>query len=573
MPSDPPPSVDAPASIAPASAASFEPGPSVDVPASIAPASAARFEPAPLDGPPSSGPDTHPDTRPTVLAVRALDVALPDGTVLVAQADLDLAEGQIIALVGPSGSGKSTLVRAVVAPGELRRIGYAVSFAERQLEAPVAFIPQRGALFDHLDVAGNIALAQRAGGTTESVGDILRSVDLDAALAHPGTSVATLSGGQAQRVAVARTLAAGRKILVLDEPSVGLDPLGVRRLARLLVEQARARGVAVLLITHDLALAAGASDRVLFLDPARRALVDVVPTWPGPAELADEDERRAEVARLDAAMERLLDGAAAPAARPRTRRAAIPDGPGHLHVAGAAIRHALDPRLFGPSLGVMARAFKQSFLKPMLFYGVVGALLGFTVLYIIAKMSADLRALAVLRLVGGTYILSLAPPLSAILFAATSGNAINAWLGGMALGRQITALDGIGVPAPRYLWSPAWIALALAYVLTVLVFVAAMIAGGYALFQLYGGKDAIAVLTSDFIDPAPGRAPYLVRGIWLVICYAVAIATIVVQRGVAHKDEAAHVTAAMTSAVVRVTLFVVAMELASVMVLFAVVGK
>ena len=203
----------------------------------------------------------------------------------------------------------------------------------------------------------------------------------------------------------------------------------------------------------------------------------------------------------------------------------------------------------------------------------VGALLGFTVLYVIAKMSVDLRALSVLRLVGGTYILSLAPPLSAILFAATSGNAVNAWLGGMALGRQILALDGIGVSAPRYLWSPAWLALVISYLGTVVVFVAAMILGGFGLFQLYGGQHALAILTSDFVDPAPGRGPYLVRGVWLVLTYAVAIATIVVGSGVAPKDEAAHVTSAMTSAVVRATLFVVAMELASIIVLFAVVGR
>src|SRR5262249_8275367 len=97
---------------------------------------------------------------------------------------------RIIALVGPSGSGKSTLVRALVAPDELRGLGYAVQFVDRRLEAPVAFIPQRGALFDHLDVAGNIALAQRAGGGTEPVTRWLEAVDLDAALARPGTSVA-----------------------------------------------------------------------------------------------------------------------------------------------------------------------------------------------------------------------------------------------------------------------------------------------------------------------------------------------------------------------------------------------
>jgi ABC-type transporter Mla maintaining outer membrane lipid asymmetry permease subunit MlaE len=143
----------------------------------------------------------------------------------------------------------------------------------------------------------------------------------------------------------------------------------------------------------------------------------------------------------------------------------------------------------------------------------------------------------------------------------------------MQLGRQVLALDGIGVPAPRYLWSPAWLALVIAYLGTVVAFVAAMVLGGWVLFQLYGAPHGLAVLTSDFLDPAPGRGPYLVRGIWLAIAYGVAIATIVVGRGVAPKDEAAHVTSAMTSAVVRVTLFVVAMELASILALFAVVGR
>jgi hypothetical protein len=109
--------------------------------------------------------------------------------------------------------------------------------------------------------------------------------------------------------------------------------------------------------------------------------------------------------------------------------------------------------------------------------------------------------------------------------------------------------------------------------LTVGVFIAAMVGGGFILFQTYGQSDAIAILTSDFVDPAPGRGPYLVRGLWLMFTYAIAIATIVVQSGTSPKEEAGHVTAAMTSSVIRTTLFVVAMELASVMVLFAVQGK
>jgi ABC-type nitrate/sulfonate/bicarbonate transport system ATPase subunit/ABC-type transporter Mla maintaining outer membrane lipid asymmetry permease subunit MlaE len=507
-----------------------------------------------------------------VLTVRALEVALPDGTTVVTEVDIELLPGRIISLLGPSGAGKSTLLRALMAPEELQQRGYSVRWEARSLAAEVAFIPQRGALFDHLDVAGNIALAMEAGGKQAEVLPWLAAVDLDASLAEPGTSVATLSGGQAQRLAVARTLAAGRGILVLDEPSVGLDPLGVRKLARLVVKQARERGVAILVITHDLSLAAGVSDTVLFLDPARQRLVPIPSASDGPAELGSEEARQQLIAALDTAASALL-AAEAPAAPARRRKATSARGPNPLRIAGAALLHALSPRLARQASVVFVRALRQSLLKPLPFYAVVGLLLGFSVLYVIAKMSADLRAAAMLRLVGGTYILSLAPPLSAILFASTSGNAVNAWLGGMQLNRQILALEGLGVPLPRYLWSPAWTALFLSYLLTVGVFIAAMVGGGFILFLTYGQSDALAILTSDFVDPAPGRGAYLVRGLWLVFAYAIAIATIVVQSGTSPKEEAGHVTASMTSAVIRTTLFVVAMELASVMVLFALQGK
>ncbi len=515
--------------------------------------------------------------RASALWVRGLTIDLPDGTRVVTEADLELFPGQVVSVLGPSGSGKSTLLRALLAPEELRARGYRVTFDERRLGGEVAFIPQRGALFDHLDVAGNIALAEAAAGGGEGARRWLEAVDLDPALGRSGTSVTTLSGGQAQRLAVARTLAAGRTILVLDEPSVGLDPLGVRKLAALLVEQARERGVAALLITHDLALATGASDSILYLDGAHQRLIDLLPEWPGPGELRSDSARREAQVELDEATSKVLGRkpaetlAKAKAGGGRAARA--PSGPGHLRVAGAAILHALDPRLFGPSLRILRRTIGQSFLRPIPFYAVVGALLGFTVLYIIAKMSADLKTAAVLRLVGGTYILSLAPPLSAILFAATSGNAQNAWLGGMQLGRQVQALEGIGVSVPRYLWSPTWVGLVVSYLLTLGVFIAAMVGGGWLLFQLHGAKDALAILTSDFVDPAPGRGPYLVRGIWLMGAYAVAIATVAVTSGARHKDEAADVTRAMTSAVVRTTLLVVALELGSVLALFAMTGK
>lgn len=519
---------------------------------------------------PTSPSHGAPDSAAPLFTAEGLEIALPDGRRVLEATDLRMAPGEVLSLLGPSGAGKTTLVNALFEPAKLSARGYHVATRARSMSASVAFVPQRGALFDHLDVGGNIALAQQAAGRPRDVHRWLEAVGLDRSLGQRGTSVATLSGGQAQRVAVARTLAAGRRIVVLDEPSVGLDPLAVRRLARLIVEQARSQGVAVLLITHDLALAAGASDAILFLKDGQLVRLD---PGHGPAELLPEEQRVARVLELERAATRLLEQAAGLPPRPRGARAKREPGPSALRVLGASLLHALRPHLFFASARVFMRTTAKSLVGPLAFYAVVGALLGFTVLFVIAKMTTDLKTASMLRLVGGTYILSLAPPLSAVLFAATSGNVVAAWLGGMQLGRQALALEGLGVHVPRYLWSTAWLALFVSYLATVAVFVASMILGGWLLFQSYGVGDGLALLTSDFLDPAPARRPYLVRGVGLVVSYALAIATIATSRGVSPKDEASEVTAAMTSSVIRCTVFVVALELATVAALFSLEGR
>src|SRR5690606_6071151 len=84
----------------------------------------------------------------------------------------------------------------------------------------------------------------------------IAALDLPPRWAEAGPALAHVSGGEAQRLAVARTLAGGRQILLLDEPSVGLDPLRVDRLADALREQIAGQGAAALAITHDLEFAA-----------------------------------------------------------------------------------------------------------------------------------------------------------------------------------------------------------------------------------------------------------------------------------------------------------------------------
>lgn len=504
--------------------------------------------------------------------VEGLTIALPNGALVVRSARVVISSGTVVSILGPSGAGKTTVIRALLAPDDLRREGYALNWKTREVSVPAAFVPQRGALLDHLDVNDNIALAQAEGDLAREVLPWLRAVDLDDEIGTPGRSVARLSGGQAQRVAVARVLAAGRKLIVMDEPSVGLDPVGVRMLARLLVKQAREQDAAVVLITHDLALAGGASDEILFLDPTERKLVDVVPGWSGPVETDEPEVRQARLGELDSAVEDLLlrERPAQHGTEERARWTLDPLGP--IRTAGESLVRFFEPRLVRESAVIFRRTLVQGLLRPLPFYVTVGILLGITVPYVMAHISSALKPSAVLGMIGGTYILSLAPPISAIVFAATSGSAINAWLGGLRLHGQVTALEGLGVTPARYLWAPTWMALVLSYLITVAAFGFAMVLGGLGLFTLYKVPAAFSVLTSDFRGEPASRLPSLVRGVFLVLCYALAIGSIVVAKGREPKARSEQVTQAMTASVIQATLFVVALELGSVVVLYAMTG-
>src|SRR6185312_7056432 len=237
------------------------------------------------------------------LAVRGLRVALPDGRVLIDGVDLSIAPGEVVVLLGGSGAGKSTFARVLFERDELAAAGFEVVAAQLDLDREqLGLVPQRGALFDHLDVRGNVELALRhSGGDVKEAPQWLERVGLERALGD--APVGALSGGQAQRVAVARVLASKRKLLFLDEPSVGLDPHRVRVLARLIREQVTKLGISAIVVTHDVALAAGVADRLFLLSLEDRRLTQLfAERWPGPLEGRDEAERGRWLLELEAAL-------------------------------------------------------------------------------------------------------------------------------------------------------------------------------------------------------------------------------------------------------------------------------
>lgn len=194
--------------------------------------------------------------------------------------DLDVAPGEVVALLGPSGSGKSSLLRAVaglepVARGTITWDGGDLAGVPVH-QRGIGLMFQDGQLFPHRDVAANVAFglqmqrvprAERA----RRVGELLELVGLGG---FGDRDVASLSGGERQRVALARSLAPRPRLLLLDEPLSALDRALRERLADDVRAALRATGTTALFVTHDHDEAFAVADRIAVMDAGRLLQVD-----------------------------------------------------------------------------------------------------------------------------------------------------------------------------------------------------------------------------------------------------------------------------------------------------------
>ena len=258
--------------------------------------------------------------------------------------DLAVEPGSVTTLLGPSGCGKTTALRCIA--GLLSPRGGDVRIAGRSvLDMPperrdVAMVFQQPLLFPHLDVAGNVGFGLRMRGLGRA--DVRRRVadwlDLVHLTGLEGRNPSQLSGGQAQRAALARALAVQPRVLLLDEPLSQLD-VGLRGEMRDLVHRLhRELGLTTILVTHDQDEAARLSDRVALLLDGRVEQVGQ------PQDLYDRPATLRVARFLGTA--NLLRGTvsqgfwAGPWGRIRT---GAPDGPGTLVVRQEALAVSLDP--------------------------------------------------------------------------------------------------------------------------------------------------------------------------------------------------------------------------------------
>ncbi len=199
-------------------------------------------------------------TAPAAARLTAACVAY-DGRDVLHDVDLVVRRGEFAVIAGPNGAGKSTLLEAVAGTTPLRS-------GERMLHAAVAFVPQRAAVSARLPVSVRDVVTVGTWGRGERRpprAEMRARVDLALArldiAALASRSFATLSGGQQQRTLLAQGLARAADLLLLDEPTTGLDADSGRRIRSVLREEA-ARGAAVVCVSHDAAVLDDA-DRVI----------------------------------------------------------------------------------------------------------------------------------------------------------------------------------------------------------------------------------------------------------------------------------------------------------------------
>ena len=193
----------------------------------------------------------------SLIEARHLCVRL-GGTEVLHDISLAVEPGEIITVVGPNGSGKSTLLRALL--GILRPA------AGRVTRAPglrLGYVPQRLQIDRSMPITVRRFLSLPVRVTDAQAAEVLVRVGMDGSAT---LQMAALSGGQLQRVLLARALLARPQVLMLDEPTQGLDQPGEAAFYRLIEEVRAGTGCAVLMVSHDLHVVMAASDRVVCLN-------------------------------------------------------------------------------------------------------------------------------------------------------------------------------------------------------------------------------------------------------------------------------------------------------------------
>lgn len=218
-----------------------------------------------------------------MISVRGLTHAFGEKIVLQ-DIDLEVAPGEIVAIMGTSGGGKTTLLRCITGlltptQGEVVVAGISVTEHPEEARQKMGLVFQSSALFDYLNVKDNVLFGvRRWSKLSEAEEDRL----LQATLTKVGLEGVShlmpseLSGGMRKRVGIARALALNPAVMLYDEPTTGLDPITTYTIDSLIVALRAQLDVTTLLVSHDVSSVFRTADRIAFLNAGRLAFAGSV---------------------------------------------------------------------------------------------------------------------------------------------------------------------------------------------------------------------------------------------------------------------------------------------------------
>jgi zinc transport system ATP-binding protein len=221
--------------------------------------------------------DTSVQPVTPAVCIRAVTLRYPGAEhPALSDVSLDVTPGERLGILGPNGGGKSTLVKLVLGlltpdsgsitiwgktPREARRAGL-VGYVPQRVEAELGF-PLSGR--DVVAMAAGLRLPWWQSAAASTVDRVQRALNTVSAASFADQPVGTLSGGQFQRIMIARAIVTDPKVLVLDEPTVGIDVAGQKQFAELLDRLTHDLGMTLLVVSHDIRTIASGCDRVACL--------------------------------------------------------------------------------------------------------------------------------------------------------------------------------------------------------------------------------------------------------------------------------------------------------------------
>ena len=453
-------------------------------------------------------------------------------------------------IVGDSGGGKSTLLKLVA---DANHQSIVVS-----QNSTTAMVLQEGALAEHLTVLGNLKLVAHYSPKKWSKQELSAVLEkLNIAQQLHNSQISELSGGQMRRVAIARALVVDPDVWLFDEPDAGLDVANLTSLAKIVAALSNSNSAAIT-VSHNPLYIAQIATKVYRLQNGKLELI---------ADWHDLSKDSAQVQERQLQLQQILS------------RHTLLSKPAEIQRRGrewlvtkwllGCLQSLMSlfhwPKSPIDELKIATYSFYLSFLSGVFFFGLVGVMLGATTIAVVRLLSDNalsgfigifVRPESLLETMGGVYVLYLAPPIGAMLFAARSGSIMSNWLGEMVRSKQVLALEYLKVPTGQYLRAPAFIATFIGMFFTMIWFAIAVWSGGVlATQQLFQVNNPMATMGISLWDIKTSL-------FWLkALLYSAAVSVTIIALGMAPKSTAHQVNTYTTKCIIYSTLIISLAEL------------